>query len=207
MELPVRKRLRTDPTYAKEWKDYVTELKDILEDELEQYLYFDFIEHNQSEGETWHFYCKYAKTDEQHMEDVLDRLCTELEDSDYELGYYGMTEEDVTKLIKFTDHGYMAYHNRGPFYTSQEIDKFLNCRICCDDFDDWNKGGFSLACNHSIIEETEYCEGCGDEGGLCMSCDRSRCKNCKKLLKGFDGDNCSTCRRVLRSLGSSPHCP
>lgn len=75
--------------------------------------YFRFTEHNEWEGETWHFYI--PATDENLK--AADGLIALLEDQDlipdaFEVDTSTMTEQDIDALVVHSEVGYMRMHNK-----------------------------------------------------------------------------------------------
>lgn len=69
--------------------------------------YAKFTEVNDWEGETWHFWLPIEGN-----EDALDALHSVLDTDEYELDLTPVPEFEVDVLVKHTDTGYMAYHNK-----------------------------------------------------------------------------------------------
>jgi hypothetical protein len=97
--------------------------------------YLRFTEHNDWEGETWHFYIPF---DDQHLEWIKAKLSSdEVFDYSYVLSEKKIyTEAEVDILVQNSDCGYMMEHNKvkeisidenkeDPFYKG-------SCFICED---------------------------------------------------------------------------
>lgn len=71
--------------------------------------YVRFTEHNEHEGETWHFYIR-----KQGNEDVLAHIAELIKNEfDYEMSMkLEYIEKEVEVMVRNTGSGYMDYHNR-----------------------------------------------------------------------------------------------
>ena len=71
-------------------------------DEVKKFIRFS--EHNEWEGETWHF---YVPKDHPKFEEAKKKAIEE----GYSVGEKLFTPEEVETLVGNSDGGYMAYHN------------------------------------------------------------------------------------------------
>ena len=208
MVLPSRKHLREDEAYREKCEKYLAQFQQIMQEETETEYYFDLVEHNDWEGENWHFYVSYPKAQKDMIIDSLRvlRKKMEKEGMGWSIDDYFMTKTEVDVLVEYSEVGYMAMHNIEGSVTAEDLKCFVNCDKCIEniwhnDGDIWYKGKFSFICPHDTHiplnedKEVQKCEGCGIEGdNPCESCDRSRCTSCGNLLKAFDHDKCVECR-------------
>jgi len=72
--------------------------------------YATFIEHNEWEGETWRFYIPIKGN--VHELKALEKWINNLEDRSYELDWDPIPEKEVDILVKHSDIGYGADHNK-----------------------------------------------------------------------------------------------
>lgn len=99
--------------------------------------YVKFTENNDHEGETWHFWILADGNESAlgHFTSAIDGL------EWYEIDLTPVPESEVDVLIKHTDSGYMAYHNKlsGVLVLAPEDLK----RIEGDEDDPLYKGGIA----------------------------------------------------------------
>lgn len=72
--------------------------------------YVKFTEKNDWEGETWHFYIPTEGNEDELT--GLKEILNEVETGTYELDLTPIPDAEVDVLVKHTDSGYMAYHNK-----------------------------------------------------------------------------------------------
>lgn len=70
-----------------------------------------FTEHNDHEGETWHFFIKLTEDEFWHIEELLST--TDLKYT-YGLSYRAYDEETIDILVEEADEGYMPVYNKCP---------------------------------------------------------------------------------------------
>lgn len=72
--------------------------------------WYKFTEHNDNEGETWHFFIQLSAGERDHLEMLLE---------DFDLEHYSISQEsypelEVDILVKHSDCGYMNTYNKRP---------------------------------------------------------------------------------------------
>lgn len=73
-----------------------------------QKRYYEFIENNDHEGESWSFYVPLTDEEYAHLENILSNFT---EEQPYALGGE-VSEKDVDKFVKRSKSGYMPFHNK-----------------------------------------------------------------------------------------------
>ncbi len=152
--LPSADLLKEDENELKKWKEYVDTINEIIEEVEESkhnLLYFELIEKNDWEGETWHFYCGYEKETKEEFESLLEKLDFGGRSS-WELGSVSLTKREVDLLVAHADGGYMASHSYGEDHSLEELKTFVNCERCLSELkygeQEWYKGDYSFDCRH-----------------------------------------------------------
>lgn len=71
--------------------------------------YYEFVENNDHEGESWSFYVPLTEEEYLHLQNVLSNFTQE---QPYVLEEDEISEKDVDKLVKKSKSGYMPFHNK-----------------------------------------------------------------------------------------------
>lgn len=75
--------------------------------------YLDFVEHNDWEGESWHFYIPVAGNEEAIEKfKIIINAINETSGDEYEIGKEMLKEEEVDTLVRFGGQGYYSNHNK-----------------------------------------------------------------------------------------------
>jgi hypothetical protein len=77
---------------------------------MEELNWYKFTEHNDNEGETWHFFIQLTQQEHNHIFDMLNN-CDGLEDY-YQISDVPVDETELDVLVKHTDSGYMDTYNK-----------------------------------------------------------------------------------------------
>lgn len=91
--------------------------------------YYKFTEHNDYEGETWHFYLPLTEEEVRYFNEL------EIDEDSYEFSDEPIEEKEVDILVKHSDSGYMANHNKVSEIKWEWISENLN-----EDEDPFYKG-------------------------------------------------------------------
>lgn len=77
---------------------------------MEELNWYKFTEHNDNEGETWHFFVLLTNAEHHHISALLNSG-TGLEDY-YAISELPQDEVELDILVKHTDSGYMDTYNK-----------------------------------------------------------------------------------------------
>lgn len=99
--------------------------------------WYKFTEHNDNEGETWHFFIQLTKDGRDYLDELL---TTGFDLNSYSISEKIFTEVEVDILVENSDSGYMDTYNKRPAPYSIEV---MALPTDADELDElFYKGGF-----------------------------------------------------------------
>lgn len=126
--------------------DYI-ERKVAIKRTREDLAFLDLAECNEWEGETWHFYLEYRRSD---MSDALiEGLAASISanNDDWSIKRTGMDYKLTKNMIEYDESdGYMSKHNYGCELDSATVQGWLDCEGCMASAEYWYKGDFHIEC-------------------------------------------------------------